>query len=102
MSRPPLLARRGDWLFENPIDPTPVLQITEPVVRSATRMQNARRYLPHLILLFIGSGCAALIYEIVWFQILELVIGSSSIRVGRVVEYVHGGHVRTEAYLHPA
>src|SRR5688572_23127182 len=29
-----------------------------------------------LILLFVASGCAALIYEIVWFQLLELVIGS--------------------------
>jgi hypothetical protein len=29
-----------------------------------------------LLLLFFGSGCAALIYEIVWFQMLQLVIGS--------------------------
>src|SRR5689334_9683684 len=32
-----------------------------------------------LILLFIGSGCSALIYEIVWFQLLELVIGGSAV-----------------------
>lgn len=38
-----------------------------------------RRYLPALLLLFVGSGCAALIYEIVWFQLLQLVIGSSAI-----------------------
>src|SRR4030088_2464766 len=38
---------------------------------------TSRRVLPALLLLFIGSGCAALIYEIVWFQLLELVIGSS-------------------------
>ena len=25
-----------------------------------------------LLLLFMGSGCAALIYEIVWFQLLQL------------------------------
>ena len=54
-------------------------------------MQNARRYLPHLILLFIGSGCAALIYEIVWFQILELVIGSSSIALGVLLSTFMGG-----------
>ncbi|HTG74316.1 MAG TPA: fused MFS/spermidine synthase [Terriglobia bacterium] len=54
-------------------------------------MQNARRYLPHLIFLFIGSGCAALIYEIVWFQILELVIGSSSIALGVLLSTFMGG-----------
>jgi len=29
-----------------------------------------------LVLLLAGSGCAALIYEIVWFQLLQMVIGS--------------------------
>src|SRR5215475_7063422 len=38
--------------------------------------------LPLLILLFIGSGCSALIYEIVWSQLLELVIGASAISLG--------------------
>ena len=39
-----------------------------------------QRFLPLLLLLFVGSGCAALIYEIVWFQLIELVIGSSASR----------------------
>ena len=43
---------------------------------------NPRRFLPALFLLFVGSGCAALIYEIVWFQLLQLIIGSSSISLG--------------------
>jgi spermidine synthase len=30
----------------------------------------------------VGSGCAALIYEVVWFQLLELVIGSSAVSMG--------------------
>jgi len=49
-----------------------------------TRVSNMspRRYLPALFLLFVGSGCAALIYEIVWFQLLQLVIGSSAISLG--------------------
>ena len=34
----------------------------------------ARWYFP-VLLLFVGSGCSALIYEIVWFQLLELAIG---------------------------
>ena len=40
---------------------------------------NSRRLLPAMLLLFVGSGCAALIYEVVWFQLLELVIGSSAV-----------------------
>jgi spermidine synthase len=50
-----------------------------------------RRYLFRLVLLFIGSGCAALIYEVVWFQILELVIGSSSISLGVLLGTFMGG-----------
>jgi len=37
------------------------------------------RALPLLLLLFVGSGCSALIYEIVWYQLLQLVIGSSAV-----------------------
>src|SRR5437773_4914095 len=50
-----------------------------------------RPYLPALILLFIGSGCAALIYEIGWFQLLQLVIGSSSISLGILLGTFMGG-----------
>jgi spermidine synthase len=52
---------------------------------------TGRRYLPGLFLLFIGSGCAALIYEIVWFQLLQLVIGSSSISLGILLGTFMGG-----------
>lgn len=41
-----------------------------------------QRYLPILLFLFIGSGCAALIYEIVWLQLLQLVIGVSPVSLG--------------------
>src|SRR5919199_4355990 len=50
-----------------------------------------RRYLPALLLLFIGSGCAALIYEIVWFQLLQLVIGSSAVSLGVLLGTFMGG-----------
>ncbi len=43
---------------------------------------NGRRSLPVLLLLFVGSGCAALVYEVVWFQLLQLVIGVSTISLG--------------------
>src|SRR5712675_257555 len=49
------------------------------------------RFLPWLLLLFAGSGCAALIYEIVWFQLLELVIGSSAVSLGVLLGTFMGG-----------
>jgi spermidine synthase len=50
-----------------------------------------QRFLPLLIVLFIGSGCAALIYEVVWFQLLELVIGSSAVSMGVLLGTFMGG-----------
>src|SRR5580658_1117369 len=49
------------------------------------------RFLPILLLLFVGSGCAALIYEVVWFQLLQLVIGSSAISLGVLLGTFMGG-----------
>jgi spermidine synthase len=51
----------------------------------------AHRALPVLLFLFIGSGCAALIYEIVWFQLLQLVIGSSAVSIGVLLGTFMGG-----------
>ncbi|HEY7234117.1 MAG TPA: fused MFS/spermidine synthase [Gemmatimonadaceae bacterium] len=44
-----------------------------------------------LLALFVLSGVAALIYEIVWFQLLELVIGSSAISLGVLLAVYMGG-----------
>ncbi len=52
---------------------------------------TSRQYLPVLILLFVGSGCAALIYEVVWFQLLQLVIGSSAVSLGVLLGTFMGG-----------
>ena len=52
---------------------------------------NQNRFLPWLLLLFFGSGCAALIYEIVWLQLLELVIGSSGVSLGVLLGTFMGG-----------
>lgn len=49
------------------------------------------RFLPILLLLFIGSGCAALIYEVVWFQLLQLVIGSSAVSLAVLLGTFMGG-----------
>ena len=52
---------------------------------------TSRRLRPALLLLFVGSGCAALIYEVVWFQLLELVIGSSAVSMGVLLGTFMGG-----------
>src|SRR5687767_8890654 len=49
------------------------------------------RVLPLLVLFFIGSGCAALIYEIVWFQMLSLIVGSSALSLGVILGTFMGG-----------
>ena len=48
-------------------------------------------YLAPLLLLFIASGCAALVYEIVWFQLLQLSIGSSAVSLGVLLSAFMGG-----------
>lgn len=47
--------------------------------------------LPILLVLLIGSGCAALIYEIVWFQLLQLVVGSSAVSLAILLGTYMGG-----------
>src|SRR6476620_2927452 len=49
------------------------------------------RFLAGLLLLFFGRGCAALIYELVWFQLLQLVIGSSAVSMAVLLGTFMGG-----------
>ena len=49
------------------------------------------RHLPLLVLLFAGSGCSALIYEIVWYQLLQLAIGSTAVSLGILLATYMGG-----------
>ncbi|MFI5457538.1 MAG: fused MFS/spermidine synthase [Isosphaerales bacterium] len=49
------------------------------------------RFLPVLLALFAGSGCAALIYEVVWLQLLQLVIGSTAVSLGVLLGTFMGG-----------
>ncbi len=44
-----------------------------------------------LLVLFAGSGCAALIYEVVWYQLLQLAIGSTSVSLGILLATYMGG-----------
>lgn len=63
----------------------------KPTSASGIDPQVSGRFFPLLLLLFFGSGCAALIYEIVWFQLLELTIGSSAISIAVLLATFMGG-----------
>ena len=61
---------------------------TDPTVSTATAQ---RHILPALALLFAASGCSALIYEIIWYQLLQLVIGSTAVSLGVLLATFMGG-----------
>jgi spermidine synthase len=44
-----------------------------------------------LLLLFAGSGCSALIYEVAWYQILQLALGSTAVSLGILLATFMGG-----------
>src|ERR1700722_4737106 len=64
---------------------------TKAVQTESPAVERSYRYLLPWLLLFAGSGCAALIYEIVWFQLLQLVIGSSAVSLGLLLAAYMGG-----------
>jgi spermidine synthase len=49
-----------------------------------------RKLLP-VLFLFAGSGCAALIYEVVWYQQLQLVLGGTTISLAILLATFMGG-----------
>ncbi len=49
------------------------------------------RFLPLLLTLFAASGCSALIYEIVWYQLLQFVIGGTAVSFGLLLATFMGG-----------
>ncbi|MGA2542667.1 MAG: fused MFS/spermidine synthase [Verrucomicrobiota bacterium] len=65
--------------------------MTPPQTKLPPQPAAPPRFLPLLLLLFLGSGCAALIYEIVWLQLLQLVIGSSAVSLGLLLGTFMGG-----------
>jgi spermidine synthase len=44
-----------------------------------------------VLLLFVGSGFSALVFEIVWFQLLQLVIGASAVSLALLLATFMGG-----------
>src|ERR1700733_9535150 len=75
------MAKRASVVHREPVEATPVQSETS----------DDSRFLIPWLLLFAGSGCAALIYEIVWFQLLQLVIGSSAVSLGLLLAAYMGG-----------
>jgi len=53
--------------------------------------ETAGRYTTLLLLFFVASGCAALIYEVVWFHLLRLVVGASAVSLAIVLTSYMGG-----------
>src|SRR5690349_2070759 len=58
---------------------------------SAKKINPPAALLPLVALLFAGSGCSALIYEIVWYQLLQLAIGSTAVSLGVLLATFMGG-----------
>jgi spermidine synthase len=65
------------------------LQLTE--IPSGTVAPSVSRYLPVLLILFAGSGCSALIYEVAWYQVLQLALGSTAVSLGILLATFMGG-----------
>jgi spermidine synthase len=49
------------------------------------------KFYPLVLFFFVGSGLAALIYEIVWFQLLEFIIGSTAASLAVLLGTFMGG-----------
>src|SRR5438552_16012926 len=60
-------------------------------MQESSNFEFSRWFLPLMFLLACGSGVAALIYEIVWFQLLEFVIGSSAVSLAVILATFMGG-----------
>jgi len=74
-----------------PLNPIPLMSTPHLASSSNSTPGHLRPFLPVLLLLFVGSGCAALIYEIVWLQLLQLAIGSSAVSLGVLLGTYMGG-----------
>jgi spermidine synthase len=81
----------GPFFFLERIDAESSRDMKEKGFNDATRFHPLLPFVLLLMPLFFGSGCAALIYEIVWFQMLQLVIGSTAVSLGILLGTYMGG-----------
>ena len=56
-----------------------------------TNHKDPARFFPLLLILFAGSGFSALVYEIVWYQLFQLAIGSTAVSLGILLATFMGG-----------
>jgi spermidine synthase len=70
------------------LEPAP---IASPAPAAAPLPSTLEDRLPLLLILVAASGCAALIYEVVWYQLLPLAIGSTSVSLGILLAAFMGG-----------
>jgi spermidine synthase len=68
------------------------LEITAPhMTDRGVASPSMTRFLPVLLILFAGSGCSALIYEVAWYQVLQLALGSTAVSLGILLATFMGG-----------
>lgn len=65
--------------------------MSDAALSSPSAVPAARRHLPLLLALFVVSGLCALVYEVVWFQLLQNVVGSTAVSLGVVLATFMGG-----------
>jgi len=59
--------------------------------KNTAELRPGTELLPFLLPVLATSGCAGLIYEVVWFQLLSLAIGSTAISLGFLLAAYMGG-----------
>jgi spermidine synthase len=64
---------------------------SEAILGQTADHSSSEKFLPLLLLLFAASGCSALIYEVVWYQLLQLIIGSTAVSLGVLLASFMGG-----------
>ena len=60
-------------------------------IERASYSAEPGKFYPLVLCFFVGSGLAALIYEIVWFQLLEFIIGSTAVSLAVLLGTFMGG-----------
>jgi spermidine synthase len=74
-----------------PHHPNSVLGVSMSDIKRTSHSAAPGRFYPLVLCFFVGSGLAALIYEIVWFQLLEFVIGSTAASLAVLLGTFMGG-----------
>lgn len=90
-----------DLLTQLPTDDLP-LDLPTPAAATLPAPAPAASFRashPLLLALFFGSGCAALIYEIIWYQMLQLLIGLTALSLGVLLATFMGGMCLGSALL---